>query len=121
MENDFRRTGFRFVNDSTIEFYCDAENYELKDNEDVYITASFNGWVNTADSSWKMEKKLSDKRLCFVLKKRFPMSLFRETQAIPNSGSTPYRPFRVIFFLKKSLAMHSRFMETNLFCKTKAK
>jgi len=56
MENDFRRTGFRFVNDSTIEFYCDAENYELKDNEDVYITASFNGWVNTADSSWKMEK-----------------------------------------------------------------
>ena len=99
MENDFRRTGFRFVNDSTIEFYCDAENYELKDNEDVYITASFNGWVNTADSSWKMEKKLSDKRLCFVLKKKISDVI------VP--GNTGYPEFR--FYAISSVSSHILF------------
>ena len=57
-KTDYKKLGYRFLENDIVEFYCDKELYEdILPSEDVYITASFNGWLSTGDSSWKLIKK----------------------------------------------------------------
>ncbi len=87
MEFDFKSTGFRFVDENTVEFYCDGEKYVNFDgDEDVYVSGSFNSWVNTADSAWKMERKVSKNSVYFVMQK--PLS------QVMVPGNTGYPEFR---------------------------
>ena len=67
---DYKKIGYRFLDNDIVEFYCDKELYEeILPNEDVYITASFNGWLSTGDSSWKLVKKEEKHKTYFVLQK----------------------------------------------------
>lgn len=86
---DYKKIGYRFLDNDIVEFYCDKELYEeILPNEDVYITASFNGWLSTGDSSWKLAKKEEKHKTYFVLQKN------RSSVLIPgNSGFPEFRFF----------------------------
>ena len=86
---DYKKIGYRFLENDIVEFYCDKELYEeILPNEDVYITASFNGWLSTGDSSWKLAKKEEKHKTYFVLQKN------RSSVSIPgNSGFPEFRFF----------------------------
>ena len=89
--------GFRFPDEYTVEFLCDANNFlDLQSDEDVYVTGSFNGWLNTADSSWKMMKKVSKNGVSYHLTKSISDVM------IP--GNTGYPEFR--FFAISSISSH---------------
>ncbi|MDE7382539.1 MAG: hypothetical protein K2M99_01445 [Treponemataceae bacterium] len=49
METDFRKTGFRFDGDE-LEFYCEPDGFsDLEDKESIFVSGTFNAWLNTAD------------------------------------------------------------------------
>lgn len=87
MEINYKETGFRFIGDDMLEFWCDADRYEdLEKGEDVYVSGSFNGWTNTADSSWKMKRKVSRNSVYFELQK--------PAREVMVPGNTGYPEFR---------------------------
>ncbi len=83
-----RKFGYA-LNDSYVEFYCAKEDYpDLMDNESVYVTGTFNGWLNTGDSSWIMQEKFEDGKSVFTLKK--PLEII----SVPgNSGFPEFKFF----------------------------
>lgn len=89
MATDYKKTGFRFIDDNIIEFYCGKDKYkDIADNEDVYVSGSFNSWLNSGDSSWKLGKKVSKNAVYYSLQK--PVSVV----LIPgNSGFPEFRFF----------------------------
>ena len=69
METDFRKTGFRFEGDE-VEFYCEPDGFsDLAEGESVFVAGTFNAWLTTADSSWRLAKKISKNKVYFSLKK----------------------------------------------------
>ena len=82
---DYKKIGYRFLDNDIVEFYCDKELYEeILPNEDVYITASFNGWLSTGDSSWKLAKKEEKHKTYFVLQKIVHLFYFLAIQGFQN-------------------------------------
>ncbi len=70
-ELTYAETGYRFIGDD-IEFYCDAEKYAgIADDDNVYVSGSFNGWLCTADAAWLLTKETDGSLLCYTLKKDF--------------------------------------------------
>ena len=60
MELDFKKYGYMFSDDDTVEFYCEPSDFtNFDENEDSYGTGTFNGWLNTGDSAWKMTRKVA--------------------------------------------------------------
>lgn len=87
MELDKKECGFRFTDDGEVEFYCSPAHFtNFDEGEDVYISGTFNGWLNTGDSSWKMERKVSKGETYYVLQK--PLS------AIMIPGNTGFPEFK---------------------------
>lgn len=94
MEIDYRQTGYRFVGNDKIEFWCEADLYKDIDPEDsVYVCGSFNGWLNSGDSSWKLERQEDEGVVYYSLTKPLSHVL------IP--GNTGFPEFR-FFGLSKS-------------------
>ena len=91
MEIDCREFGYRFLENNTVEFYCDKSLYpEILKSEDMYVTGSFNGWLTTGDSSWKMELLSVNKNPYYSLIKSI------DSVKIPgNSGFPEFKFFRL--------------------------
>lgn len=65
-------TSYRFIDDFSIEFYCSKSKYpEIKEDEKIYISGSFNGWISTADHSWQLTEKTDKNGEYFSLVKDF--------------------------------------------------
>ncbi|MCR5400682.1 MAG: tyrosine-protein phosphatase [Treponema sp.] len=87
MEFDHRQAGYRFIEKDLIEFWCQADMYkDIEPDESVYVCGSFNGWLNTGDSAWKLSKKQDNDCLYYSIQK--PLSLVM----IP--GNTGFPEFR---------------------------
>ncbi len=70
-ERTYVETGFRFIG-GDIEFYCDAKKYAgIADDDNVYVSGSFNGWLCTADAAWLLTKKTDGGCVRYTLKKDF--------------------------------------------------
>lgn len=96
MEIDCRKTGYRFSK-GHFEFFCFKEDYpELKDDESVYVTGTFNGWVNTGDSSWLMKRKVEKGNVVFVLEK--------DVEKISVPGNSGFPEFK--FFALSNASCH---------------
>ena len=95
MELDFKKYGYMFSDDDTVEFYCEPSDFtNFDENEDIYVTGTFNGWLNTGDSSWKMTRKVSKGKTYFSLVK--PVSMI----FVP--GNTGFPEFRFFGLSSKS-------------------
>ena len=67
---DYKETGFRFIDENTIEFWCEENLYKgIESDDSVYVTGSFNSWLNSGDSAWKLEKKVSRNNVYYTLQK----------------------------------------------------
>lgn len=88
MDLDIRKCGYSFDKKS-VKFYCSKNNYpDLQDFESVYVTGTFNGWLNTGDSSWLMKKQQEKGKTVFVLEKKI------EDILVPgNSGFPEFKFF----------------------------
>lgn len=88
MQLDSRKFGYKFDKDK-FEFYCSKEEYpDLQDFESVYVTGTFNGWLNTGDSDWLMARKTEKGKTVFVLEKNL------ENIMVPgNSGYPEFKFF----------------------------
>ena len=88
MQFDSRKYGYKF-DKGKFEFYCCKEEYpELLDSESVYVTGTFNGWLNTGDSDWLMTRKNEKGKTVFVLEKNL------ENILVPgNSGYPEFKFF----------------------------
>lgn len=96
METDFRKTGFRFDGDE-LEFYCEPDGFsDLEENESIFVSGTFNGWLTTADSSWKLKKKVFKNKVYFSLKK--PIS------SVMIPGNTGFPEFK--FFAISNTSYH---------------
>ncbi|MBQ5471098.1 MAG: tyrosine-protein phosphatase [Treponema sp.] len=91
MKIDVKEFGYRFLDNDTFEFYCDKSLYpEIQDDESIYVTGSFNGWLSSADSSWKMELIKKNKEVYYSLIKSVSSIM------IPgNSGFPEFKFFRL--------------------------
>lgn len=84
MQLDSKKYGYRFDKDK-IEFYCCKEEYpDLLDSESVYVSGTFNGWLNTGDSDWLMKKKTEKGKVVFVLEKNLDNILVPGNSGFPE-------------------------------------
>lgn len=87
MEFNAKERGFSFIDNGEIEFYCTPSDFtNFNDGEDVYVSGTFNGWLSTGDSSWKMKKKVSKGVPYYILQK--PLS------AVMIPGNTGFPEFK---------------------------
>lgn len=97
MNTEYKKCGFRFLDNEAIEFYCEPSSFtDYNENEDIYISGTFNGWLNTGNSDWKLEKKVTKNIIYFVLQKPIKVVL------VP--GNTGFPEFR--FFALSSSSYH---------------
>ncbi len=86
-EADFRLAGYRFIGGDALEFYCDGALYpQIQAGDEIYITGSFNDWVGTADSSWRLARKEESGGVCYLLRK--------PAEAVMIPGNSGYPEFR---------------------------
>ena len=80
--------GYRF-NGEDFEFFLDEKDYpEIVEYENIFVTGSFNDWRKSADSAWKLTKKIVKGKCVFVLSKS------RASVSVPgNSGYPEFKFF----------------------------
>lgn len=89
---DYKKTGYRFTSGKTIEFVLVPEEYEdkIENDESVFVQGSFNNWLNSADSSWKLSESEDDGKKIYMLRKKV------SDISIPgNSGFPEFRFFAI--------------------------
>ncbi len=87
MDFDHRQTGYRFLDNDSIEFWCQADLYrDIEPEDSVYVCGSFNGWLNSGDAAWRLERKSEGESVYYSVQK--PLSLV----LIP--GNTGFPEFR---------------------------
>lgn len=71
MTIDGKRFGFELLKDDKVRFYCEPEHFSnFNEKEDIYVSGSFNNWLTSADSSWKLAKKIEKNKPYFSLEKK---------------------------------------------------
>ncbi len=104
---DCTNYGYRF-NDEEIEFFLDADSFpETVGYEEIFVSGSFNGWQVSADSSWKLEKKIDKKKKYFSLKKDFSKINIPGNSGFPEFNFILLTPEQVVYLKKE---------EDNVFC-----
>lgn len=84
MDLDSKEYGYRF-NKNIFEFYCCKDEYpDLLNSENVYVTGTFNGWLNTGDSDWIMTKRKEKGKTVFVLEKDIEKILIPGNSGFPE-------------------------------------
>lgn len=84
MELDSRKCGYRF-NKDVFEFYCYKDEYkDLVDSESVYVTGTFNGWLNSGDSDWLMTRKNEKGKIVYILEKNLEKILVPGNSGFPE-------------------------------------
>lgn len=97
MENDYKKLGYK-LNGAGIEFICDTDVFDVRPEERVYVSGSFNGWMTTGDSSWLFQKKISNGHELFVLNKKW------DSVCVPgNTGFPEFRFFALTDFSVRTL------------------
>lgn len=68
---DYKKFGYHFIDDEFFEFYCDPSVYkEILEGDAVYVSGTFNGWINGADSSWLLKKNVRKGKTFYSLQKK---------------------------------------------------
>lgn len=91
MDDKCKKFGFDFVDDKEIEFYCEPSHFlNFNENDNVYVSGSFNNWLTSADAAWKLNKKIAKNVVYYSLKKKI------DDVMIPgNSGFPEFKFFGI--------------------------
>ena len=84
---DYKKFGYHFIDNEFFEFYCDPSVYkEIVDGDSVYVSGTFNGWINGSDSSWLLKKTIRKGKVFYLLQKKIA-----DIDVPGNSGFPEFR------------------------------